>query len=258
MIVVFALCMLLDLSYNRIVSCQTQLVLCGVLTHLSGSSLVEMLRWTSYRPLSRYLLARRTMSAKAYIIPYDHKTTGAVVEGLDATKLWSLTPQGEKPPKVGTTRIFYNTPSASQLTALSSLGDGYASKNANQQRELVRKSIGNAVKDLKNYEGIKEVVVDASLDPHAAGKQMFSSLIFMSLTCFCTAVAAHLALYKFTLKTSPPSRFNPNLAEPIPEKFELSPLNDSQEWNRGVLYAQAQNLARTVLLFLFYFKFKLT
>lgn len=107
------------------------------------------------------------------------------------------------------------------------MGEGYVSKNANQKRELVRKSVGNAVKDLRSHEGISDVVIDASLDPHAA------------------AVAAHLALYKFTLKTSPPSRFDPNL-EPIPEKFEFSPLEKSQEWDRGVLYAQAQNLSRTL------------
>jgi aminopeptidase len=111
------------------------------------------------------------MSAKAYILPYDHQSTGPVVEGLDAANLWALTPHGEKPLKVGTTRIFYNTPSSSQVTAISSLGEGYASKNANQKRELIRKSIGNAVKDLKTHEGIKDVVVDASLDPQAAGEQ---------------------------------------------------------------------------------------
>lgn len=111
------------------------------------------------------------MSAKAYIVPYDHLTTSAAVDGVDVADLWSSTPQGERPPKVGTTRIFYNTPSPSHLTTVSSLGEGYASKNANQKRELVRKSIGNAVKDLKNYEGLKDVVVDASLDPHAAGKK---------------------------------------------------------------------------------------
>jgi hypothetical protein len=59
-------------------------------------------------------------------------------------------------------------------------------------------------------------------------------------------VAAHLALYKFTLKTSPPSRFNPNLKEPIPEKFTLAPLEQSKEWFTGAVCAEAQNLARTV------------
>ncbi|PPQ69986.1 hypothetical protein CVT26_013274 [Gymnopilus dilepis] len=168
------------------------------------------------------------MSAKAYIFPFDHQTSAQVVEGVDPAKLWSLTPQGEKPPKAGTTRTFYDTP-ASALTTVSSLGDGFASKSTNEKRELIRKAVGSAVKDLRAYEGLKEVAIDASADPHAA------------------AVAAHLALYKFTLKTSPPSPFNPNLKEPVPEKFTFAPLQESKEWERGTVYAQAQNLARTLM-----------
>jgi len=64
------------------------------------------------------------------------------------------------------------------------------------------------------------------------------------------AVAAHLAQYAFTLKTSPkPSRFDPRLKEPIPEKLSFSPLEESKEWDRGVIYGQSQNLARTVRSF---------
>jgi hypothetical protein len=70
------------------------------------------------------------------------------------------------------------------------------------------------------------------------------------------AVAAHLALYKFTLKTSPPSRFNPNSKEPLPEKLDFSPLQETKDWDRGVVYAQAQNLARTVC-FIFLSEFTL-
>lgn len=60
-----------------------------------------------------------------------------------------------------------------------------------------------------------------------------------------TAVAAHLAQYKFSLKT-PDSRFNPNLKEPIPEKLKFTPSEGSKEWERGAVYAKAQNMARTV------------
>jgi len=165
----------------------------------------------------------------AYVFPYDHQPSDKVVfDGVNPAHLWSLTPQGEKLPKVGTTRIFYNTP-PSKLTAVSSLGEGFASKKSEVKRELVRKSVGSAVKELKSYEGLKDVLIDASADPHAA------------------AVAAHLALYKFTLKTTPPSPFNPNLKEPIAPKLSFSPLQESQEWNRGVIYAEAQNLARTLM-----------
>lgn len=55
-------------------------------------------------------------------------------------------------------------------------------------------------------------------------------------------------MYNFTLKTEPPSRFDPRRAEPIPEKLDLRSLreHDAKAWQEGVVYARAQNLARTV------------
>ncbi|KAF8648438.1 hypothetical protein AX16_006282 [Volvariella volvacea WC 439] len=168
--------------------------------------------------------------ASAFVVPFDSQSpnTQEVVPGVDPAKLWATTPSGQKPPKAGTTRIFYNTP-ATKVTALSSLGPEFQAKDANVKRELVRKSVGGAVKDLKALDGVSEVTIDASLDPHAA------------------AVAAYLALYKFTLKTSPPSPFDPNLTEPIPPKLQFSPIEASKEWDRGAVYAEAQNLARTLM-----------
>ncbi|EDR01445.1 uncharacterized protein LACBIDRAFT_186220 [Laccaria bicolor S238N-H82] len=165
--------------------------------------------------------------SSAFIVPYDLKTPVQIAPGTDVAELWNSTPQGDKPSKVGTTRTFYNTPQG-KVTTVSSLGSGFAEKSADAKRELVRKSVGNAVKALKELEGVKDVTVDESADPHAA------------------AVAAHLALYSFTLKTSPPSRFNPNLTQPIPPKLSFAPLQTSTEWDRGVIFAQAQNLARTL------------
>ncbi|TFK71453.1 hypothetical protein BDN72DRAFT_837505 [Pluteus cervinus] len=164
----------------------------------------------------------------AFVVPYDHQASGEVTPGLDPGLLWAQTPAPDKVPKVGTTRIFYNTPAA-KLTAVSSLGPGFPAKKGDARREAVRKAVGSAVRDLKAIDGISEVLVDTSVDPHAA------------------AVAAYLSLYKFSLKTSPPSRFNPNLTEPIPEKIELKPIKESKEWNQGVVYAKAQNLARTLM-----------
>lgn len=60
------------------------------------------------------------------------------------------------------------------------------------------------------------------------------------------AVAAHLAKYKFTLKTSPPSPYRPGSGSAVPQELSFRPLQDSQEWETGVIYAEAQNLARTV------------
>ncbi|KAF6741388.1 hypothetical protein DFP72DRAFT_1084096 [Ephemerocybe angulata] len=149
-------------------------------------------------------------SSQALIVPFDPSAPSQAVAGVLPLQLWSLTPSGDKAPKAGATATFYNTP-ASKTTTISSVGDGFAAKAGEVKRELVRKSVGAAVKELKAFDGVKEVVVDASLDPHAA------------------AVAAHLALYKFTLKTNVPSPFDPRNAEPAGDKIAFS-----------------QNLARTL------------
>ncbi|KAF8079247.1 leucine aminopeptidase [Lyophyllum atratum] len=177
---------------------------------------------------SPYLINACAMSSSAYIVPFDHQATGELVPGVDASKLWAMTPQGEKPPAVGTVRTFYNTP-PSKVAAVSSLGEKFASKKGDARRELLRKSVGSAVKNLKAVDGVKDVTIDASVDPHAA------------------AVAAHLALYNFTLKTSAPSPFHPNLKELVPEKLNFTPAQASKEWDRGVVYAKAQNMARTLM-----------
>ncbi|KAF9028210.1 leucine aminopeptidase [Rhodocollybia butyracea] len=167
------------------------------------------------------------MSTSAYVAPVDPNSPASLVPNVDIAKIWATVPRGEKV-EVGTTRVFYNTPE-SKITAASSLGDNFASKQGDARRELVRKSVGSAVKALKALEGLQEVTVDASADPHAA------------------AVAAKLASYNFTLKTNPPSRFNPNLKEPIPPKLQFKPIEGSKEWDRGVAYAYSQNLARTLM-----------
>ncbi|KAF5341259.1 hypothetical protein D9611_005985 [Ephemerocybe angulata] len=166
-------------------------------------------------------------SSQALIVPFDPSAPSQAVAGVLPLQLWSLTPSGDKAPKAGTTATFYNTP-AGKTTTISSVGDGFSSKASEVKRELVRKSVGAAVKELKAFDGVKDVVVDASLDPHAA------------------AVAAHLALYKFTLKTNVPSPFDPRNAEPAKDKVAFAPVEASAEWDRGVVYAQSQNLARTL------------
>ena len=61
------------------------------------------------------------------------------------------------------------------------------------------------------------------------------------------AVGAHLAAYKFTLKTKPTSPFDPRLQEALPEQLKLSPLSADKDWETGAVYARAQNLARTLM-----------
>lgn len=128
-------------------------------------------------PRASYLLRRpshltRAMASAAYIVPIDPQAPSSqAVPNLDPARLWSAVPQGEKPAKVGTTRIFYGALAGKDVAALSSLGEGFAAKKGNTRRELVRKAVGSAVKSVKDLgDGMKDVAVDASADPHAAGK----------------------------------------------------------------------------------------
>jgi aminopeptidase len=176
------------------------------------------------------------MTTSASIHPFDPKAPSKSVNHLWAASL-------TKEPKVGTTRVFFSD----NITALSSLGPDFTKKSADAKRESVRRSVGSAVKELNRVaDEVTEVVVDASVDPHAAGAAIEVFFFSRAKNIHLAAVAAHLAAYSFTLKTDPPSRFNPNLKEPIPEKIALKALNASSEWDQGVVYAKAQNLARTV------------
>ncbi|KAI0742211.1 leucine aminopeptidase [Daedaleopsis nitida] len=164
-----------------------------------------------------------------YLLPVDPSTPAATAAPVDAAKLWQTTPgAGSKPSKVGTTHVFYGE----NITALSSLGDKLRLKKGDEKREVLRKAVAGGIKKVRDLgdsvQGSK-VIVDASFDPHAA------------------AVGAHLARYHFTLKTQPTSAFDPRLAKPLPETLSLSPRKPSSEWDTGAVYAEAQNLARTLM-----------
>lgn len=169
---------------------------------------------------------RRAFSSKAFVLPHS----APAVEDINPSELWTTAtdPNATKPPTTGTTRIFYNTPKGN-ITVISAL-DSPSKGTEQAKRESVRKCIGSAVKAVTGLgiNSLKQVVVDGREDPHAA------------------AVAAHLAAYKFTLKTSPPSPFNPNGAEGAPEPIKITSLEKNEDWERGVLYAECQNFARTL------------
>ncbi|KAI8998882.1 cytosol aminopeptidase family, catalytic domain-containing protein [Trametes punicea] len=172
--------------------------------------------------------------ATIYVLPVDPSAPSAPAAAqVDAAQLWQSTPDSAKPPKAGTTHLFYGAPRPGEITALASLGDKFAQKKGDARREVVRKVVASAVKKVRDLgEGVRgrNVLVDASADPHAA------------------AVGAHLAAYKFTLQTKPaPSPFDPRLSEELPAKLKLSPLTADKEWEVGVTYAKAQNLARTLM-----------
>jgi cytosol aminopeptidase len=120
------------------------------------------------------------MSSKVFVLPIDPTSQpgSSVPAPVDAARLWSTAPTGTKPAKVGTTRIFYNTPIADpgniNATAVVSLGEGFHRKTGDAKRELVRKAVGSGVKHAKELgDGAKQIIIDASADAHAAGRPKF-------------------------------------------------------------------------------------
>ena len=193
----------------------------------------------------------REMSTKFTVLPIDPTSQpgSGSPSSVDPIKLWSTAPTGSKPAKVGTTRVFYNAtpsqPGKTDATAVVSLGEGFDKKTSDARRELVRKAIGSSIKQIRELgDGEKHVVVDASRDAHAAG--LLNLGFCNDDTYSVTAVATHLAKYKFTLKTSPPSPYKLGEGQAVPQEFSFEPQQDSEEWKTGVVYANAQNLARTV------------
>ncbi|KAJ8085173.1 hypothetical protein PM082_003959 [Marasmius tenuissimus] len=167
------------------------------------------------------------MSTQVRVIP--HNPSSPSTKEIDSAFL------GDSLSKVGQARIFWGKP----ITAISSLGEKFDKKKSGEKREDVRRAVGSAVRAVKGQlDGLNtkdkvnevvEVEIDAAADPHAA------------------SVAAHLAGFDFTLKTAPaPSRFNPNLKQPHPAKYQFKPTEPSEEWERGKVYAYSQNLARTL------------
>jgi cytosol aminopeptidase len=80
-------------------------------------------------------------------------------------------PRSSKPPKAGSTRIFYDTPPGS-VTAFASLGEKYPEKTEDAKREAIRRAVGGGVKDIKALgDGIAsiQVTTEEVADPHAAG-----------------------------------------------------------------------------------------
>ena len=131
-------------------------------------------------------LKSRAMSS-IYVLPLDPAAQqSAPVADVSPSELWSLTPSAaaSKPASVGTTHVFYGTPHTDKtnLTVVTSLGEGFEKKTGDARREIVRKAIGSAVKKAKAQgEGAKQrtIRVDAALDPHAAGEYATIHIIYL-------------------------------------------------------------------------------
>ncbi|KDQ09031.1 hypothetical protein BOTBODRAFT_117777 [Botryobasidium botryosum FD-172 SS1] len=156
----------------------------------------------------------------AYLVPLDPQNPPSSVGpgGLNPAVLWeSARPKD----KAGEARLFYNADQKGALAALVSLGPKVSSQPDKLKDEAVRKAAGIGAKNLKDA-GAKHIGVDASRSPRAA------------------AEGTALALFEFTLKTD-----KANAKKDIQIKPLGSPSEPAQrEWDTGLLYAGAQNLAR--------------
>lgn len=183
------------------------------------------------------------MSSSIYVVPVNPERPTSAAKELQVDKLLSsIPPQTKnKPSKVGTTHLFYGQ----NITATASLGPKWSSSSSseNVKRELVRTAVGSAVNAIKGLgEGVegRTVKVDVSGDGVDARD---------------AAVAAHLAAYKFDLKTDSSSRpgdegrFRKLKFEPLYEggKEEGEGERVEKAWREGEVYAEAQNLARTLM-----------
>lgn len=100
-------------------------------------------------------------------------------KGTESTpgRLWASARTSDSK-KALDSRVLYNAAPEHPVAALVSVGDGWGKKDANTQRELVRKAAGagvGKVKDVSLSAGIRSVEVDGSLDAHAAGEWGFGS-----------------------------------------------------------------------------------
>lgn len=110
----------------------------------------------------------RSMSSSAYILPFDPSSPSSSVQGVDVQKLWSTIPSA-KTPKEGTAKVFYGAGPDGSAAVLTSLGENWSGKKGPERREIFRKAVGSGVKAVKSLDGVKEIKVDAAIDPHAAG-----------------------------------------------------------------------------------------
>lgn len=187
-------------------------------------------------------------SPTVFVVPIDPSSVSdsSAVEGLSPSKLWKTLPasKASKPAKAGMTHVLFNTP-PEQIIALSSLGPAFSKKQTptDSRRECVRTAVGSAVQQVKAFgDGIhgQTVGVDLSAVPDSDAHWRAAS------------EAAYLASYDFDLKTTPLSPHFQAEATPS-DKLSFAPVARTlseqmkQAWDEGKIYAEAQNLARTLM-----------
>jgi len=164
--------------------------------------------------------------------PTSLNSSSQQVGGLDVGSLWaSARTEGAK--KALESRVVYGR--GREVAALVSVGvDSSKKQSSDSKREVVRKSAGRGVGLLRelaasgNAAGVKKVgvgLVGVEEDWHAA------------------AVGAKLALGTFTLKT----KKDADPSKEISVTLANGNADANGEWTRGIVYADAQILARELM-----------
>lgn len=120
-------------------------------------------------PISSSQISSGLMETSTYILPHQLGTTAMVtptIYGIDQLKLLLKLFKSKNPPKVVDTKIFFNAPEG-KITTLISLRDKFTSKRPNEQCEFIQQAVRSAVKELN---GVNHAEINASTDPHTAGK----------------------------------------------------------------------------------------
>ncbi|KAH8116732.1 leucine aminopeptidase [Phellopilus nigrolimitatus] len=165
--------------------------------------------------------------ALVYLVQPAPTGSGADQSSSEAQRLWSSARTASSSKALDTRLIF----GENSVKSLVSLGDAaaWARKSDSARREVVRKAAGTGVakvRDIAASADVKSMQIDGTGkggDAHAA------------------AVGAHLGLHNFTLKTG--KDVNPG------KEITLSPApgTDADSWARGVVFAEAQILARELM-----------
>ena len=187
--------------------------------------------------------APQRANRNSYLLPLDPEAppTPANASGsllADALTQWTRSTPAKA--KSNTLRTFYDE-NGDSLTFVSL---GLEKDRKVPLLEAIRTAVGKGVRAVA-AEDQETAAVNVGVHGHPHAACEFVTTLSWKRTqkaCYCAAVAAHLARYKFTLKSGERS------PEPTLQPFGPASTDsvDGLTWETGRIYAEAQNLARTV------------
>lgn len=184
--------------------------------------------------------------ATSFVYPLYHEQAITVKNenSVDVNTLWKKA--NAKSEKALENRTFFTGNEGESATVVA-VGKAASSKAVDsvERKEALRKAVGTGFTKAKEN-GAEEInVVVEENEAHDAGQFLKISVgrEWCSDSCWIPAVAAFLAMYNFTLKTKE-QPLDPSVKPAFPHEKKTDPA--TLDWETGVIYAEAQNLARTV------------